>query len=61
MTLKLNIDFLLNTGLIEENINTLRCKVRVKKLTAAQLIKKLPHLTRRFITVFTRARHWTLS
>jgi hypothetical protein len=35
----------------------------VGKLTVAQLVKKYPAFygTRRFITAFTRARHWSLS
>jgi hypothetical protein len=34
-----------------------------EKLTDTQLVKKFPGFygTRRFITVFTRARHWSLS
>jgi len=34
-----------------------------QKLTVAQLVNKFPasYETRRFITVFTRARHWSLS
>jgi len=34
----------------------------LQKLLVAQLVKKFPSFyeTRRFITVFTRARHWSL-
>jgi len=36
--------------------------LEVVQLTVTQLVKKFPSLyrTRRFITVFTRSRHWTL-
>jgi len=35
----------------------------LEKLTSTQLVKKFPAFygTRRFITVFTRARHWSES
>jgi hypothetical protein len=41
---------------------TSRSKV-LEKLVVTQLVKKFPtfYETRRFITVFTRARHWSLS
>jgi hypothetical protein len=40
------------------------CRILFEKLIVIQLIKKYPcflHGTRSFITVFTKARHWTLS
>jgi len=39
------------------------CRLLLEKLVVAQLVKKLPVFsrTRRFITVFTRVRHWYLS
>jgi hypothetical protein len=42
---------------------TLKDKNLLKKLMVSQLVKKFPafHGTRRFITVFTTARHWSLS
>jgi hypothetical protein len=38
-------------------------RLLLQKLTVTQLVKKLPtfHGTRRFITVITTARHWSLS
>jgi hypothetical protein len=38
-------------------------RVLHKKLIATQLVKKFPSFygTRRFITMFTRSRHWSLS
>jgi hypothetical protein len=38
-------------------------RVLLKKLTVTQLVKKFPAFygTRRFITMFTTARHWSLS
>jgi len=38
-------------------------RVLLQKLTVTQLVKKFPafYRTRRFITVFTTARHWSLS
>jgi hypothetical protein len=38
-------------------------QVLLEKLQVAQLVKKFPvfYGTRRFITVFTTARHWDLS
>jgi hypothetical protein len=38
-------------------------RVLLENLTVSQLVEKFPTLygTRRFITVFTRARHWSLS
>jgi hypothetical protein len=38
-------------------------RIFLEKLTVAQLIKKFPtfYETRKFIIVFTRARHWSLS
>jgi len=38
-------------------------KVLLEKLTVTQLVKKVPawYRTRRFITLFTRACHWSLS
>jgi len=37
--------------------------VVLQKLTVARLVKKIPVFCgiRKFITVFTRSRHWTLS
>jgi hypothetical protein len=42
---------------------TKRSKFILGKLTVAQLVNKFPAFygTRRFITVFTTARHWSLS
>jgi hypothetical protein len=39
------------------------CKILFEKLIVTQLVKNIPlsYGTRRFITVFTKARHWTLS
>jgi hypothetical protein len=40
-----------------------RSRVLLEKLTVTQLVKKFPAFygTRRFITVFTRSSHWSLS
>jgi hypothetical protein len=40
-----------------------RSRVLFEELTVTQIIKKLPAIygTRRFITVYTTARHWSLS
>jgi len=45
------------------NRSTTRIQVLLEKLTVTQLVKKFSAFygTRRFITVFTRARHWSLS
>jgi hypothetical protein len=40
------------------------CRILFEKLFVTQLVKKIScflYGTRRFITVFTKARHWTLS
>jgi len=39
------------------------CRILFEKLIVTQLIKKYPAslLNRRFITVLTKARHWTIS
>jgi hypothetical protein len=39
------------------------CNILFEELIVTQLVKKYPLLygTRRFITVLTKARHWTLS
>jgi hypothetical protein len=38
------------------------CRILFEKLIVTQLVKKYPaYGTRRFITVFTKAHHWTLS
>jgi hypothetical protein len=39
------------------------CRILFEKLIVTQLVKNIPlsYGTRRFITVFTKARHWTLS
>jgi hypothetical protein len=39
------------------------CRILLEKLIVPQLVKNIPlsYGTRRFITVFTKARHWTLS
>jgi hypothetical protein len=39
------------------------CRILFEKLIVTQLVKKIPlsYGTRRFITVFTKARHWTLT
>jgi hypothetical protein len=39
------------------------CRLLFQKLIVTQLVKKIPlsYGTRRFTTVFTKARHWTLS
>jgi len=41
----------------------LRSRVLLEKLTVTQLVRKFPafYAVRRFITMFTRARHWSLS
>jgi hypothetical protein len=51
------INYTQNTWLIPQS------RVILEKLTVAQLIKKFPTFygIQRFITVFTRARHWSLS
>jgi hypothetical protein len=42
---------------------TPQCRILFEKLIVTQLVKKilLYYGSRRFITVFTKARHWTLS
>jgi hypothetical protein len=42
---------------------TPRCGILFQKLIVTQLVKKilLSYGTRRFITMFTQARYWTLS
>jgi hypothetical protein len=39
------------------------CRILFEKLNVTHLFKKIPlsYGTRRFVTVFTKARHWTLS
>jgi hypothetical protein len=39
------------------------CRILFEKLIVTQLVKNIPlsYGTGRFITVFTKARHWTLS
>jgi hypothetical protein len=39
------------------------CRILFEKLLVTQLVKKilLSYGTQRFITVFTKSRHWTLS
>jgi hypothetical protein len=39
------------------------CRILFEKLIVTQLVKNIPlsYRTRKFITVFTKARHWTLS
>jgi hypothetical protein len=46
-----------------KTVNTPWCRILFEKLIATQLVKNilLSYGTRRFITVFTKARHWTLS
>ena len=58
---KINTEILVNmTGLNEVNP---RSRVLLKKLTVHELVEKFPAFygTRRFITVFTTARHLPLS
>jgi len=52
------------SGLTVMSVQLTSCsRVLLEKLIVAQLVRKFPAFygTRRFITVFTTARHWSLS